>query len=298
MAKMANDEHLYLLHTRNTREDHDSMEIHFPIPFPILLKIHLFEPVSIQASSSTTEIAEGSDKKELMEYANLNGKSSGTRLKCVRCDSSFALGLSTPLDEAAVKRFHCKNCICVTTPDIALEIGEWNSLKEQKKIHQSNPELETHTNEKCAKKYNRRQVNSEKYTTRQALKAHQQTNINPQPFKCSECGKGFAYANACAYSLTVQKRTHENSRPYQCEICDICFKNFKDHKGVRVNQISHSSTLAYVCPICQKTFKYWQGLKAHLKFTHPWARVFKCEICAKGFKRPTDLKAHKRAVHN
>uniref|UniRef100_A0A182YL19 Uncharacterized protein n=1 Tax=Anopheles stephensi TaxID=30069 RepID=A0A182YL19_ANOST len=82
-------------------------------------------------------------------------------------------------------------------------------------------------------------------------------------------------------------------RPYGC---DICGKNFKYNRNLKVHAKLHIKANRFKCDKCTTTFAQAEDLKRHLP-THPTdaGRSFSCEYCSNRFRSNEDLKRHRRS---
>lgn len=62
--------------------------------------------------------------------------------------------------------------------------------------------------------------------------------VGERPFKCSECGKGFAQK----HSLQVHTRMHTGERPYTCTVCS---KALTTKHSLLEHMSLHSGNQAY-----------------------------------------------------
>uniref|UniRef100_A0A182W1R2 Uncharacterized protein n=1 Tax=Anopheles minimus TaxID=112268 RepID=A0A182W1R2_9DIPT len=82
-------------------------------------------------------------------------------------------------------------------------------------------------------------------------------------------------------------------RPYSC---DICGKNFKYNRNLKVHTKLHIKANRFKCDKCTTTFAQAEDLKQHLH-THPTdaGRSYSCEYCSNRFRSNEDLKRHRRS---
>ena len=151
-------------------------------------------------------------------------------------------------------------------------------------------------------------------------------------FKCEHCNKTYhkkkdlinhLYYHTDKYACTIcgqrtgshylrrqHEATHNNVRPFKCNICERSFKREKDLRGhsntdngCRLYQLSKSKKAskkcdnnknnvvdkAYKCYICQKGYSKKKSLNAH-KNTH--TDRFRCLVCNRGHISESALKRH------
>uniref|UniRef100_A0A674JXT9 C2H2-type domain-containing protein n=1 Tax=Terrapene triunguis TaxID=2587831 RepID=A0A674JXT9_9SAUR len=91
-----------------------------------------------------------------------------------------------------------------------------------------------------------------------ALLRHEAAHRGEKPFRCAECGKGFAYGTAS--QLTEHQRVHTGERPY---LCSVCGKTFAYSFLLRRHLKIHTGERPYPCPECPKAFKTSGHLQKH-----------------------------------
>lgn len=101
-------------------------------------------------------------------------------------------------------------------------------------------------------------------------------------------------------SLYGHRLTHNEKRPFHCEVCGVKFKRKGDLKGHKIRHIENRTE--FECVKCKKTFLTLKSLKRHeLSVTHLTVRTtekpFKCDLCDDRFSFNNSMKRHMRNQH-
>jgi len=118
------------------------------------------------------------------------------------------------------------------------------------------------------------------------LDYHMKIHANAhKPFKCHECGKGFAQRGG----LVTHSLVHTGAKPYQCQVCG---KAFRQKYHLTQHNLIHSGVKPFQCEICSKSFNVKMNLREHMR-RHTGDRPYKCPFCTIiGFFRKKMLKEH------
>ena len=131
-----------------------------------------------------------------------------------------------------------------------------------------------------------------KFTEKQALKCHTSVHSSWKEFRCDLCNSSFKYAS------TLQ--THIKSKHVPCAVdnlhtCNICFKQYRNQKVLRIHLKIQTDEGRITCHVCHKEFRS-DRLKSHMK-VHTDIYPHECLECSKKFKYRNSLKEHMRGYH-
>uniref|UniRef100_A0A1B0GKI9 Putative transcription factor grauzone-like isoform x2 rhagoletis zephyria n=1 Tax=Lutzomyia longipalpis TaxID=7200 RepID=A0A1B0GKI9_LUTLO len=121
---------------------------------------------------------------------------------------------------------------------------------------------------------------------------HFDHHMNPEAFKCTECGKSFK--NKYGLRLhTENSHTPPELHKYKCPNCPKTFMSmirYKKHSYVHVTDAEKS----HICPHCSKAFAFKANLQIHIRQMHEEVSYHVCEICAKMFKNKDVFLRHQK----
>ena len=79
-------------------------------------------------------------------------------------------------------------------------------------------------------------------------------------------------------------------------ICQTCDVKFEKQEDLNVHLPSHEDVKPFVCDICPKTFKLSNQLRLHKEFNHSQDKPLTCNFCFRHFKQFDALQKH-RQIH-
>eukprot|EP00347_Sterkiella_histriomuscorum_P001460 403371956 len=134
------------------------------------------------------------------------------------------------------------------------------------------------------------------FNCKKALKEHERTHNQDRPFKCELCDQTFTQYS----SLQKHARVHDKKKPFKCST-DGCYQAFSQVSNLIRHQRIHTGEKPYECEICGKQFASGSNLKQHIQIhDRQEARSqYKCifEGCDKSYLYPSSLKKHYTVSH-
>ncbi|XP_055687100.1 transcription factor grauzone-like [Lutzomyia longipalpis] len=121
---------------------------------------------------------------------------------------------------------------------------------------------------------------------------HLEHHLNPDAFKCHECGKKFK--NRYGLQLhTENSHTPPELHKYKCPNCPKTFMSIHRHRNHLAVHVKESDK-SHFCPHCNKAFALNSNMQIHVKLMHQKVSYHVCEICAKMFKNKDVFKRHQK----
>lgn len=170
------------------------------------------------------------------------------------------------IDKAEIRPFKCPDCSKCFRHQSVLELHKRVHSKE-KKYHMV-----------CGKRFNKRQ----------SLQQHLVIHSGKKTYKCTDCGKEFAFLQ----TLMNHEQLH-HEKPFRCTYCP---KRFSDEAQLQQHVLSHNGDKPHKCHICDKRFETIYQLRDHMN-THSGDRPHQCEECGKTFTWLSSLLVHQKNAH-
>ncbi|XP_066915867.1 zinc finger protein 184-like isoform X2 [Clytia hemisphaerica] len=125
-------------------------------------------------------------------------------------------------------------------------------------------------------------------------KKHHHPEPTPDnPYQCETCDMLFKNLELLS---DHQKTVHDNNRQFACRYCG---KRFNDKYNMRKHVLIHVGEKRHKCQFCEKAFLRKDHLRSHLQ-TH-YNRKYGCKLCGKSFKTielyHRHVKTHKELDH-
>ncbi|XP_065368954.1 transcription factor grauzone-like [Calliphora vicina] len=130
-----------------------------------------------------------------------------------------------------------------------------------------------------------------KFYQRNHLADHLHCHLNPDHFKCSQCGKVLSdRKNFKSHML----RVHRPNDVVLKHSCDICGKSFTQGYVLRTHKLTHlpKEEKKFPCTECGKFYGNSYLLKIHTEVVHLKKQAKVCYICGKTLGTSTEYKAH------
>ncbi|KAK7068123.1 hypothetical protein SK128_005643 [Halocaridina rubra] len=105
-----------------------------------------------------------------------------------------------------------------------------------------------------------------------------------RPFKCMECGQGFANKS----TLHTHLRTHTLEKPYTCTECG---RSFSVKSTLTAHMRLHTQERPYTCSVCGKSFSQKSALNTHMR-VHTEEKPYTCSVCGTKFSQSCHLNRH------
>uniref|UniRef100_A0A8C4PX77 C2H2-type domain-containing protein n=1 Tax=Eptatretus burgeri TaxID=7764 RepID=A0A8C4PX77_EPTBU len=121
---------------------------------------------------------------------------------------------------------------------------------------------------------------------RSATRKRKKVLPDKRPYKCSVCGKEFAYMS----SFKMHQRIHTGERPYKCTVCNLAVSTTS---SLNAHQRIHTGEKPYKCPVCGKAFAQLSYVKVHLNL-HTGEKPHECSVCGRAFAYLSSFKTHQR----
>ncbi|KAK7866287.1 hypothetical protein R5R35_007118 [Gryllus longicercus] len=128
---------------------------------------------------------------------------------------------------------------------------------------------------------------NEKFTSRKAFKAHEETHPERYEFKCDQCNQTFMKEK--------QLKDHKDA-VHRDPHCRYCGKEIMKLKTLRTHELRHLRDKDnFECDVCKRVFKTKTGLRHHVA-VHTGEYKYCCDYCGRGFMSRMMMVEH-RSMH-
>ncbi|XP_058832898.1 transcription factor grauzone-like isoform X2 [Topomyia yanbarensis] len=134
---------------------------------------------------------------------------------------------------------------------------------------------------------------SQKITKPRMMAMHMARHLQPEAFKCPECGKLMTTPKILQYH--IQNHRPEEERPLQCLICPRRFTYGSALMSHCQSHLPEGERTQHVCDECGKRFSMAKRLADHIQTVHcksDQQHAYVCHICAKQFTSKSNLGYH------
>ncbi|XP_059612676.1 zinc finger protein 585B-like [Phlebotomus argentipes] len=132
-----------------------------------------------------------------------------------------------------------------------------------------------------------------KFRHRCKIQEHMELHLNPDAFKCVECGK----MSRTKYNLHLHMKNSHTPKEFHKFMCDKCPATFMTMERYKKHAFVHlpEDKKANKCPKCSKAFAFKANLRIHVEQVHnkgPSEHI--CEVCAKIFSNAEVFRRHSK----
>ncbi|XP_058461199.1 GDNF-inducible zinc finger protein 1-like isoform X2 [Malaya genurostris] len=134
---------------------------------------------------------------------------------------------------------------------------------------------------------------TQKITKPRIMAMHMARHLQPEAFKCQECGKLMTTPKILQYH--IQNHRPEEERPLKCNICPRRFSYASALMTHCQSHLPEEDRTQHVCDECGKGFSIAKRLTEHFHTVHCRTeplQSYVCHVCAKQFTSKSNLTYH------
>ncbi|XP_055594273.1 transcription factor grauzone-like [Uranotaenia lowii] len=126
----------------------------------------------------------------------------------------------------------------------------------------------------------------------QMMAMHMARHVQPEAFRCKECGKMLTTQKILLYH--IQNHRPEEERPLKCEVCPRRFTYASALALHNEQHLPEDKRKTYHCDECGRSYHSVKKYSQHLQSAHSISEqvVYVCDICAKQFSSRGNLNYH------